>query len=192
MKVTIKRLISGIVCTAMTFALASCGGGETEQQNNNNIAAISRISPDTLITVETAASIANNTMRMSDEGIVDDGKTLTVTYVSEPIGQGDSVSVSIEQFSDTLSTSDVWNDYEYNRITRSDQINVDGIGSACYIAFPYINVYTRGCYIRISAGSGNDENQKNTLINLAAAAAVAVENAIPSEAVGNSSDNVIR
>lgn len=185
-----KKLIAGILCAVMTLMLAACGG-ETEPQNNNT-AVIPRISPDTLITVETAASIGNNTMKMSDEGIVDDGRALTVTYVSEPIGQSDSVSVSIEQFSDTLSTTEIWNDFEYNRITRSDQITVDGIGSACYIAYPYINVYTRGCYIRISAGSASDENQKNTLINLAAAAAIAVENTIPSDAVGSSSDNVIK
>lgn len=186
-----KKLIVGILCAVMLVMLAACGGESNETQTNNAVS-VQRLSPDSLITVETAASIANNTMRMSDEGIVDDGKTLSVTYVTEPIGQGDSVSVSIEQFSDTLSSSEIWSEFEANRIARSDRISVDGIGGACFIAYPYINVYTRGCYIKISAGSGNDENQKNTLINLAVSAAVAVENAIPSEAVDNASDNVIR
>lgn len=185
-----KKLIVGILCVVMTVMLASCGGNTNSQTSNT--ATVQRLSPDTLITVETAASIANNTMRISDEGIVDDGKTLTVTYVTEPIGQGDSVSVSIEQFSDTLSSSEIWSEFEANRIARTDRISVDGVGGACFIAYPYINVYTRGCYIKISAGSGSDENQKNTLINLAVSAAVAVENAIPSEAVDNTSDNVIR
>lgn len=185
-----KKLIVGILCVVMTVMLVSCGGN-TDPQTSDTVT-VQRLSPDSLIPVETAASIANNTMRMSDEGIIDDGKTLTVTYVTEPIGQGDSVSVSIEQFSDTLSSSEIWSEFEANRIARTDRISVDGIGGACFIAYPYINVYTRGCYIKISAGSGNDENQKNTLINLAVSAAVAVENAIPSEAVDNTSDNVIK
>lgn len=67
---------------------------------------------------------------------------------------------------------------------------VDGIGEDCYIAFPYINIYDRGCYIRISAGSGSDEGQKNMLINLGTTAAIALEAAIPADAVQNS--NVIQ
>lgn len=67
---------------------------------------------------------------------------------------------------------------------------VDGIGVDCYIAYPYINIFDRGCYIRISAGSGSDDGQKNLLTTLGTTAAVALESAIPADAVERS--NIIQ
>lgn len=184
-----KRLFAGIICVIMAVVIAGCGG---DTQTNGNTGTVQQLSPDSLITAETASSLTGTTMRMTEDGVVNDNGTLTVTYVTDPIGQGDSVSVSIRQFSDTVSSSVIWSDYEQARIKRTDMEYVEGIGGACYIAYPYINVYDRGCHIRISAGSGNSENQKNLLINLAATAAIAVENTIPAELVEQSSDNVIK
>ena len=69
---------------------------------------------------------------------------------------------------------------------------IEGIGEDCYIAYPYINVYDRGCYIRISAGSGNDEAQRELLENLASIAAGEVERVIPLETYQAASENVIK
>ena len=182
-----RRVIAAAACALMIVGLAGCGGDNGGQTSN---AAVPRLSPENLISAETAGTAAGATLVMSEDGVVSDGNMLTVTYVSEPLGANDSVSVSIEQFSDTLSTAQIWSDYESNRIYRTDMEYVDGIGEDCYIAFPYINIYDRGCYIRISAGSGSDEGQKNMLINLGTTAAIALEAAIPADAVQNS--NVIQ
>lgn len=131
-------------------------------------------------------------MKMTDDGVVQDGNTLTVTYVAEPLGSADTVSVSIEQFSDKVSTNDTWTSYEYNRVHRGDMEFIQGLGQDCYIAYPYINVYDRGCYIKISAGSGSGEAQKTALINLATQAASVIEQTIPEEAVEDASGNIIK
>ena len=86
----------------------------------------------------------------------------------------------------------VWSDYESDRIPRADMEFIDGIGEDCYIAYPFINVYVRGCYLRISAGSGNGENQKNALISLATNAAVTIEQLISAEAVNATTESVIK
>lgn len=180
-----RRIIAAAACVFMLVGLAGCGADDTS--NNSGGSNVVTLSPENLISAETASTAAGATLTMSEDGVVKDGNMLTVTYVSNPIGANDSVSVSIEQFSDTLSTSQIWNEYEANRIYRTDMEYIDGIGEDCYIAFPYINIYDRGCYIRISAGSGSDEGQKNMLINLGTTAAIALEAAIPADAVQNGS-----
>lgn len=180
-------MITAAACAALMFALAGCGGGDSGQSGS---AEVPRLSPEQLISAETASAAAGATLVMSEDGVVSDGNMLTVTYVSEPIGANDPVTVSIEQFSDTLPTSQVWTDYENNRIYRTDMEQITGIGVDCYVAYPYINIYDRGCYIRISAGSGSDEGQKALLTNLGTTAAIALEAVVPAEAADNS--NVIQ
>lgn len=182
-----KRIIAAAVCIGMIAGLTGCGNDNNNGASSGDVA---RISPETLISAETASAAAGTTLVMSEEGVVQDGNMLTVTYVPEPIGSYDSVSVSIEQFSDTLSSSQIWTEYENNRIYRTDMQQVEGIGVDCYIAYPYINIFDRGCYIRISAGSGSDEGQKNLLTTLGTTAAVALESAVPADAVERS--NIIQ
>lgn len=183
-----KKLFAVIISAAVVLSTVSCGKTPEQQA----AASIPVISPENLLTVETVASMTGGTLRMSDSGVTTDGNGTKVTYITEPLGAADSVSIRIEQFSDTLSASQVWHDYEAERVKRSDMEFISGIGEDCYIAYPYINVYFRGCYLRISGGSGNDEYQKNFLISMASNAVASLENLIPADAVSLSSDNVIQ
>lgn len=183
-----KKILAVIAGAAITLSLAACGG------NGGKTSALKppRLSPENILTVEMAANSNGGTMQLSEEGVTAEGDTLTATYVGVPLGSVDTVSISLKQFSDSLSTAQIWTDYEAERLSRSDMQFIDGIGQDCYIAFPYIYVYDRGCSIRISAGSGNDDAQKQTLIGLASQAAAQLESAITPEQAEAASDNVIR
>lgn len=184
-----KKIYAIMAAAFLTASLASCGGGNTTQKVD-----IAVLTPDAVLPLASAVSATGAELVMADEGIVNDNGMLTCTYVANPIGSADSVSIGIEQFSDTVTVQQIWNAYEDARVYRSDMEFVQGIGEDCYIAYPFICVYDRGCYIKISAGSGNTEEQKNLLINLASTAAAAIESAIPAEAadISSSSENVIQ
>lgn len=183
-----KKLFAIIMSAAIVLSTASCGGKGGSQVNVQ----IPRLMPENIMPVETVVQFTGGTMRASDDGLVAEGNGTMVTYVTEPIGAADSVSVMIEQFSDTLTASQVWSDYENNRIKRSDAEAVSGIGTDCYIAYPYINVYHKGCYLRIGAGSGSDEYQKQLLVNLASNAVAVLDQYIPAGAENAAQDNIIK
>ncbi len=182
-----KKLLSIFVCISMTLLAASCGGGGTKATKD-----VAVIGPDTLITAEAASSAAGVKLGMTEDSVVNDGSARSVTYVPQTLGAADPVSVRIEQFSDSLTTTQVWNDYENTRVHRSDMEFVSGIGEDCYIAYPFIHVYDRGCYIRISAGSGNSEGQKKMLISLAKQAVTVLEANVSAEAAEDAAGNIIK
>ena len=107
------------------------------------------------------------------------GNVATVLYRSEPIGQNDTVTVKVTQFTDTIDYQMLFDQYEQEKSKRSSAELVEGIGQESYIAFPTIHVYDRGCIIEITAGSGSDDNQKTLLKNLAITAAGRLESIIP-------------
>lgn len=183
-----KKIFALILCVVMTTAISSCSGSKEKIDISN----IPRLSPETLITAELASSMTGSSLVMSADGVCEDGNGLSVKYLSNPLGVADPVYVKIEQFSEKLPVAQVWSDYESDRIPRADMEFIDGVGEDCYIAYPFINVYVRGCYLRISAGSGNGENQKNALISLATNAAVTIEQLISAEAVNATTENVIK
>ena len=100
-------------------------------------------------------------------------------YRSEPIGQNDTVTVKVTQFTDTIDYQMLFDQYEQEKSKRSSAELVEGIGQESYIASPTIHVYDRGCIIEITAGSGSDDNQKTLLKNLAITAAGRLESIIP-------------
>lgn len=185
-----KKFFAIMAAAAVTVSLTACGGNGGQEQKKD----IARLTPDMVLPLATAAGETGTSLVMADEGIVNDNGMITCTYVANPIGSADSVSIGIEQFSDTVTVKQVWDAYEDARVYRSDMEFVQGIGEDCYIAYPFICVYDRGCYIKISAGSGNTEEQKNLLIKLAESAAAVVEGAIPEDAakLSASSENVIQ
>ena len=181
-----KKLVSVFMCACLLASASACGNKKV----TNATANIEIISPESVVTLEMAKDATGVNMVIAPEEEYD-GSARTVTYVPETTGEADPVSVRIEQFSDSLTTDQVWNDYEMNRIRRSDSEIISGIGKDCYIAYPYICVYDRGCYIKIMAGSGNSQVQKDTLLSLAAQAVNVIEEKITEEDAENGRGNVI-
>ena len=184
-----KKILSVLVCMGLALSLASCGCSKSKTPT---VTAVDTISPDTLITVEDASAVAGAALLMSDDGITNDGTALSVTYVARDMGAADPVTVRIEQFSETLPTSQVWADYENSRLQRGDMAFIEGIGQDCFVAYPFINVYDRGCFIKISAGSGDSDAQRDMLVNLATKAVSVLETMVSAEAAGETDANVIK
>ena len=177
-----KKLFSILVCLGLTASLASCGCSKGGAPTKSAEAEI--VSPDALVTAADATSVAGSALNMTTEGVHIDGGFRTVDYVPAELGAADPISVSIEQFSDTLSVAQVWTDYENHRLSRvGDAQMITGVGEDCYVSYPYINVYARGCYLKISGGSGDNEAQRDMLINLANRALLVLNEKIPAEAV---------
>lgn len=179
-----KKILAILMCVTMMASVTACGGKDKD--------AVARISPDELLTADTVSDITGVTMKADDDGVTNDGSARTVVYVPNPIGSADPVTVTVEQFSESLTTDQVWADYENSRIRRDDMEFVEGIGEDCYIAYPYINVYVRGCFIRISAGSGDGSEQKDLLVSLATSAALKAEGLITPEQVEAANANVLK
>ena len=137
------------------------------------------IDPATLITTDDVALNAGYTPVIEESGTSRNGNVATVLYRSEPIGQNDTVTVKVTQFTDTIDYQMLFDQYEQEKSKRSSAELVEGIGQESYIAFPTIHVYDRGCIIEITAGSGSDDNQKTLLKNLAITAAGRLESIIP-------------
>ena len=180
-----KKLFSIILCAVLALSAASCGKKKAAKMPDI-------ISPDALITAMDATEVTGTQMTMTSEGVQNDGSARNVKYVAAQTGATEPVTVQIEQFSDALSTTQVWSDYENSRLTRSDMEFVNGVGEDCYIAYPFINVYDRGCFIKISAGAGDSDAQRDMLINLAKRAIAVLETQVSPEAVAEASDNVIK
>ena len=187
MVIIMKKAVALLAGVVLTLSVTACGGNKALK-----VSEVEKISPDTLLTAKTVSTLTGVTMKVSDDGVTNDGSARSVTYVPDPIGSADTVTVRVEQFSEALTVSQVWADYENSRLRREDHEFVEGIGQDCYIAFPYINVYDRGCFIRISAGSGDDDEQKELLQNLAKTAAVGVESIISAETADAAASNVIK
>lgn len=171
-------------------SIAACG---CSKKNDAVTGEAEIISPDALITATDATEVAGAAMSMDVSGVRNDGGARIVDYYPTELGAADPVSVRIEQFSDTLSVSQVWEDYENHRVSRSgDAQMITGVGQDCYVTYPYINIYDRGCYIRISAGSGDSEAQRDMLVNLANRAVLVLEEKISADAVPDPNDNVIK
>lgn len=184
-----KKILAIISAAALVVSVTACGGNG---KGGSTVDMPAQLSPENILTVEMAANSNGGTMELSSDGVVAEGNKLTATYVGVPIGSVDTVSVSLEQFNSSLSSSQIWLDYENERVAREDMQFIDGIGQDCYIAFPYICVYDRGCYIRISAGSGNNDAQKQVLVSLASQAVAQLEAAITPEQAEAASDNIIQ
>ena len=183
-----KKLYAILASVALVASMSACG----KKSSVPDVSELEKIAPDQLITVEAVSAITGLDMEVDENGVTTNGNASSVTYITNPQYSGDPVTIRIEQFSESLTTKQVWDDYEYSRIYRGDMEYIDGIGEDCYIAYPYINVYDRGCYIRISAGSGDDEEQRELLESLASIAAGEVERVIPVETYESAKSNIIK
>ena len=158
-----KKILFVLATLAGIIMMCSCGG-EGGLFAKPTPTPIPVIDPSTLITADDVAAATGYLPVM--EGVKYDGNIATVLYRSEPIGQ-DPVEITVQQYNEEIPVVNVWYAYDTDRAYRSTAEEIANLGETAFIAFPSINIYDRGCYIRITAGSGADENQRNLLLNLA-------------------------
>ena len=159
-----KKLLFVLAALIGTMMLCSCGGGGPFSKATP--APIPVVDPSALITADDVAAITGYVPVLDGGAVQYDGNKATALYVSSPLGQ-DPVEISVQQYNEEIPVVNVWYDYDTDRAYRSSAEQITNLGENAYIAFPSINIYDRGCYVRITAGSGADENQRNLLLNLA-------------------------
>lgn len=122
--------------------------------------------PTDIISLSDAQKIIGDsyTLKMKDNAVKQDENLLSVTYLSEPEGVGDGVFV--ELLSDKENPEIIKTAFSRSREKRSDCILVKGLGDDCYITYPSLHLYTKGMYVKITAGSKASDLQANLLIEL--------------------------
>lgn len=155
-----KKILVLFTSLILIIGLCACSGGGLFASPTPT--PIPDISPMDILASSDASEFVGYEV-VADGDIVVEGDSKSIVYVSNPKGKKDSVTVKITQFSDTLSKDEIWNRYESGRVKRTSAEFVEGLGTDAYIAFPSIHIYDRGCEITISAGSGNDDEQKELL-----------------------------
>lgn len=175
-----KKLLLIFSALLMTICLCSCGKGGGLFASPTP-APVTEINPIEIITPEDVYAAVNYAYApvLDGDTYIRDGNKATALYRSEPIGQGDPVIVEITQYTDTVAKESVWYEYDNERIKRSSAEAVSELGEDAYIAFPSIHVFDRGCHIKITAGSGSSEEQKNTLLTLARTAVARIDAIMP-------------
>ena len=173
-----KKLLFVLASLTITIMLCACGGGGG-LFSKATPTPIPVIDPSTLITADDVAAMTGYYPVLESGAVKYDGNTATALYVSDPMGQ-DPVEITVHQYNEEVPIVNVWYDYDTDRAYRSSAEEIANLGETAFIAFPSINIYDRGCYVRITAGSGSDENQRNLLLNLAYTAIPRLEEIMPS------------
>lgn len=171
-----KKLLSVFTALLIVVGLCSCknGGGLFAKPVPTPIP---EISPLDLISAEDVYAAINYAYApvLDGDTCVRDGNKSIAFFRSEPIGQGDPVIIEITQCSDTVSKEDVWLEYDNDRIKRPSAQTIENMGEDAFIAFPSIHVFDKGCYIKITAGSGDTEEQRSSLMTLGSTAAAKLD-----------------
>ncbi len=165
-----KKIFLILICVITAFSVCACGGS-TEP--------IPDINPSELITTDELAAMIGYQPMLDGGAVKQDDVFKSAMYVSDPVGQGDPVEIRIYQYNEATPIENVWYSYDTARASRESAEEVAELGESAYIAFPSINIYDRGCYIRITAGSGNDDNQKNLLMSIAKTVVANFEEIMP-------------
>ena len=160
-----KKLLFVLASLGLTIMLCSCSG-EGGLFAKPTPTPIPVVDPSALITADDVAAATGYWPVLEGGAVKYDGNTATALYVSDPMGQ-DPVEITVQQYNEEVPIVNVWYDYDTDRAYRSSAEEIAALGETAFIAFPSINIYERGCYISITAGSGSDENQRNLLLNLA-------------------------
>lgn len=171
-----KKFLLILTAVLMTVGLCSCGNTKPNEAK----APIPEVNPVEIITPEDVYAAINYAYApvLDGDTYTRDANKATAFYRSDPIGQ-DPVIVEITQYTDSVPKENVWYEYDNDRIKRSSAEAIPELGEDAFIAFPSIHVFDRGCHIKITAGSGNTEEQRNTLLTLAQTAVSRIEAVMP-------------
>lgn len=155
-----KKLILILTSIILTVALTACSSNPNFAPSNAEPTPepIIKITPEQAFSVENAQSIVNYSVNVSNTS------ENSVMYHSSPIGQGDTVTVTVSQYSDTQTKERIRADYDKVKSMRPSAETLENIGDDAYIAYPAVHIYIDGYHISVAAGSGSDEVQHDLLV----------------------------
>ena len=161
-----KKII--FVFMACILLVSGCGKEEVKPM----------LLPTDVISIEEAQSLVGNSykLKMKDDAVVQEENLLSVKYLSEPLGTGDGVFVSLLAPDESHSKSVIKDEFSKSRDKRSDRILVKGLGDDAYITYPTLHLYTHDLYVTITAGSKSSDEQADLLIELGKIAQKNIEN----------------
>lgn len=174
-----KKLLLVMASLLITIGLCACGNGGSLFAEPT-ATPIPQIDPTTILTADDVyAGINYEYVPVIDGEVVTDGNSRSAVYVSNPKGLGDTVTIKITQYTDSISIDQVYQQFAAAKAKRYEITEVTELGETAYIAYPTIHVYDRGCIIEVTAGSGSDEAQQQLLVNLAKVAVAKFEQIMP-------------
>lgn len=177
-----KKLLFTAACLICIIMLASCDNSLPFFAQPTP-SPVPRLNASEILTADTVIAYAGFEPVLDGGAATEDGNKTSALYRTEPVGQADTVEITIMQYDESTSIEDVWNSYAEDKAARTTAEEITELGENAYIAFPSINIYDRGCYIKITAGSGSDDAQRNLLIYLAREAVAKFESIWPAPAV---------
>ncbi len=174
-----KKLLLFVMSILMVLTISACGSKNDAEKTQTTV---TEIDPVNVLTANDVYEALNyEYVPVVDGGvIVHEDNTSKATYVSDPKGQNDSVEIKITYMTDKIGPEVVKAQFEESKAKRTDTIDIANLGESAYIAFPSMYIYDRGCIIKITAGSGNSNEQQNLLIALATKAITNFETLVPS------------
>lgn len=157
-----RNLVSAVSALLVCAFLGACSGGEKAPAQTPASPIV--VIPSAVLSINEVCS-ATGAQLVQEGGIEQEDGTSYVLYRGEPWGSADTVKVSIEQYSDSVTKDSVKKKFDDARAKRTLAEDVEGVEN-CFVAFPTAYYYNDGYYIRITAGSGDTEEQKKLLTML--------------------------
>jgi len=150
-----KKIILILLSAVLSISLCSCG---EKQEYKTTVA------PSELLSAEELTPYIGYTPVMTEQI---SRRVCEAVFVSEPLGEYDSVTVRVYQKNQLMSQEKIKEYFDECKKMRSDAFSIESLGVEAFIAYPSIHCYIDGYHIQITAGSGGDNLQKALLMNLA-------------------------
>lgn len=174
-----KKILLVISSLLVTIGLCACGegGGLFAKPTATPMP---ELDPMAILTTDNVYEGINyEYVPVLDGSVISEGNSREAVYVSNPKGLGDSVSIKITQYTDSISIDQVYQKFAEDKAKRTDIIEVTELGETAYIAYPTLHVFDRGCIVEVTAGSGSGDEQLNMLLNLGKTAIANFEQMMP-------------
>lgn len=166
-----------ICAAAVVCMLASCSKeGGIRPTASPEASKIYSLNPSDVLTADNLSLLV--TYPLICNVISDTPESKTLLCQSDPIGN-DPIRIDVEQYSEKVAKSDIAAKYNSDKAKRSsaEDIVLEN-GFEGYIAYPYVKIYHDGYYVTVTAGSGNNDEQKQLLTEIAAVAVKNIKGAL--------------
>lgn len=173
-----------ICAAAVVCMLASCSKeGGIRPTATPKAAEIYSLNPSDVLTADNLSMLV--TYPLICNVISDTPESKTLLCQSDPAGN-DPIRIDVEQYSEKTAKSDIAAKYNSDKAKRSSAEDIElESGFEGYIAYPYVKIYHDGYYITVTAGSGNDDEQKQLLTEIAAVAVKNIKGALGEVSASN-------